>query len=301
VGVCWPHAPVVGGEFLRGRCWWQRRRSSRGGYPSSLSHSNRRTSRTESDRSQSTRGAPMTGATHRAAITATGGFPASRPPRGAYAQRTAATANVSGERCASQAPLEWVPLRRVPPREGAPRTCPSRAPVVRASARPLTRGAAPGSLPEPWRRLRCAPRPESRPMLRSTPPLLHLGIPEPGGAGAPYRPPAAAPLGAQRHRPRVGWAPPRPTIDGASSDKWSCAARCHFARVTAAAGTPKALCSSWRCRSTFSSDSASVGRIVPRPLGVPPARVPDDPPTISTRGGPKGGAPSGSCPSGGEG
>jgi len=98
---------------------------------------------------------------------------------------------------------------------------------------------------------------------------------------------------------RLGPAPP--TVDGASSDQWSRVVRCHCSRATSSGVTPTALCSSRRCRSSFSSDSASVGRIGPRPAGVPPARVPDELPTASTRGGPKGGAPAGHCPSRDEG
>jgi len=95
--------------------------------------------------------------------------------------------------------------------------------------------------------------------------------------------------------------PAPPTVDGASSDQWSRVARCHCARATSSGVTLKALCSSRRCRSSSSSDSASVGRIDPRPVGVPPARVPDELPTAFTRAGPKGGAPAGRCPSRGEG
>jgi len=92
-----------------------------------------------------------------------------------------------------------------------------------------------------------------------------------------------------------------PTVDGASSRQRSRVVRCHCARATSFGVTPKALCSSRHCRSSSSSDSESVGWIGPRTAGVPPARVPDELPTASTRGGPKGGAPAGHCRSRGEG
>jgi len=46
-------------------------------------------------------------------------------------------------------------------------------------------------------------------MLPSTLPLQRLGIAEPDGSGVSCQPPAAAPLKALRHRPRVVWDPPR--------------------------------------------------------------------------------------------
>ena len=98
---------------------------------------------------------------------------------------------------------------------------------------------------------------------------------------------------------RLGPIPP--TMDGASSYQLSRGAWCPCGRATASGKTPKALCSSRRCRSSSSRDSASVGRIDPSPVGVLPARVPDELPTASTRGGPKGGAPAGRCPSRGNG
>jgi len=85
--------------------------------------------------------------------------------------------------------------------------------------------------------------------------------------------------------------PAPPSLNGASSDQWSRAACCHFAGATAAGVTPKPLCSFRRCRSSSCSDSTCVDRIVPKPAGITPARVPAELATASTGGGPNSGAP----------
>jgi len=95
--------------------------------------------------------------------------------------------------------------------------------------------------------------------------------------------------------------PDPPAAGGASRSQWSRVALCHGARATSSGVAPSARGSSRRRHSSSSSDSASIGWFDPRPAGVPPTMVPDELPTASTRGGPKGGAPSRRCPSRGEG
>jgi len=95
--------------------------------------------------------------------------------------------------------------------------------------------------------------------------------------------------------------PDPPTAVGGSRDQWSGVERCHWARATSSGVTPNALCKSRRCRSSSSSDSASTDRLEPGPVGIPPDGAPEEVPTAATRGGPKGGATSGRCPSRGEG
>jgi len=91
--------------------------------------------------------------------------------------------------------------------------------------------------------------------------------------------------------------PDPPTAVGGSRDQLSRVERCHWARATSSGVTPNALCKSRRCRSSSSSDSASTDRLAPGPVGIPPDGAPEELPTAATRGGPKGGATSGRCPS----
>jgi len=112
------------------------------------------------------------------------------------------------------------------------------------------------------------------------------------GRDSPWAAPPTTPC-------RLG--PDPPAADGGSRDQWSRVERCHWARAISYGVTPHALCKSRRCRSSSSSDSASTDRLEPGPVGIPPAGAPEELPTAATRGGPKGGAPSGRCPSRGEG
>jgi len=95
--------------------------------------------------------------------------------------------------------------------------------------------------------------------------------------------------------------PDPPAADGRSRDQWSRVERCHWARATSSGVTPNAPCKSRRCRSSSSSDSASAYRLEPGPVCIPPASAQEELLTAATPGGPRGGAPSGRCPSRGEG
>jgi len=70
--------------------------------------------------------------------------------------------------------------------------------------------------------------------------------------------------------------PDPPAACSVFNDQWSRVALCHRARATSSWETPSARCHSLRCRLSHSNDSASIGRLDPRP-GAPRTGVRGEP------------------------
>jgi len=241
------------------------------------------------------------GATCHVASSADGAAPAEPRPSASAPWAPAASAIAETVRNGWRQLPGRAPPRSRPPPGTTSRVYPTRGPGQPCRPRSPTATKARGPPQAPTRRPHCAPVPGFRPRPRLTPPPPHLGKPGPLGVVVRCRPRAATARGWHRHRPLVPLGPHPPAADGGSRDQWFRVERCHWARATSSGVTPNALCKSRRCRFSSSSDSASTDRLEPGPVGIPPAGAPDELPTAATRGGPKGCAPSGRCPSRGEG